>query len=85
MTLKLAQNRVSFSLNGSHKARKRNGGKGARFCPPPDICKANQGKEFGPKMTAHDRQNGRKLLVVKDLCNRAFSKKHNVLDRIYKV
>ena len=85
MTLKLAQNRVSFGLNGSHKARKRNAGKGARLCPPSDISKANGDKALRPIMTAGDRQNGRKSFSFKDLRNRAFSKKHNVLDRIYKV
>ena len=85
MTLKVTQNRVSFGLNGSHKARKPNAGKGARLCPPPDISKANERKEFGPIMTAHGHQNGRKLLADKDLRDRTFSKKHNVLDRIYKV
>ena len=85
MTLKTLGNHLSFGLNGSHKARKANAGKGARFCPPPDISKANQGKEFGPIMTAHDRQNGHKLLADKNLRNRTFPKKHNVLDRIYKV
>ena len=85
MTLKLAQNRVSFGLNGSHKARKFLRTKGPGFCPPPDISKANASKEFQPIMAAHGRQNGRKLLPDNALRNRTFSKKHNVLDRIYKV
>ena len=85
MTLKLAQNRVSFGLNGSHKARKPNAGKGPGFCPPPDISKDNGEKDFGPILAAHDHQNGHKLLADKNLRNRTFPKKHNVLDRIYKV
>ena len=67
MTLKTAQNRVSFGLNGSHKARKPNAAKGPGFCPPPDTSKSRVGKEFGPIVTAHRCQNGSKLLVGKDL------------------
>ena len=74
MTLKLAQNRVSFGLNGSHKARKFLRTKGPGFCPPPDISKANASKEFQPIMAARHRQNGRNCFVNKDFWNRTFSK-----------
>jgi hypothetical protein len=85
MTLKLAQNHLSFGLNGSHKARNFLSDKEPRFRPTPDTSKVNGDKEFQPILTAHDYQNGRNLLAVKSLRNRTFSKKHNVLDRIYKV
>ena len=85
MTLKTPGNHLSFGLNGSHKARKFFSAKGAGFRPPPDKSKGNKRKEFGPIMTAHGPQNGRKTLGDKDLRNRTFSKNHNVLDRIYKV
>src|SRR4029078_1622718 len=78
MTLKLAQNHPSFGLNGSHKARNSLSAKEPRFCPPPDTFKASQRKEFGPILAAHDCQNGRKLLLEKDLWKRTFPKKHNV-------
>ena len=67
MTLKLAQNRVSFGLNGSHKARKPNAAKGPGFCPPPDTSKSRVGKEFGPIVTAHGCQSGSNMLVDTDL------------------
>ena len=85
MTLKTPGNHLSFGLNGSHKARKFFCAKAPGFCPPPDISKASQGKEFQPIMPAHDRQNGRNLLAVKSLRNRTFSKKHNVLDIIQSI
>src|SRR4029079_3108444 len=78
MTLKTPQINLSFGLNGSHKARNLNAAKGARLCPPPDISKAKQDKEFGPIMTAHDRQNGRKTFARNDLRNRTFSKMDSV-------
>ena len=85
MTLKTPQINLSFGLNGSHKARKVFSAKVPGFCPPPDISKANERKEFRPIMSAHGLQNGHKLRVANDLQNLTFSKKHNVLDRIYKV
>src|SRR4029079_3830417 len=78
MTLKTPQNHLSFGLNGSHKARKFNTAKGARLCPHPDISKANQGKELQPILTTHERQNGRKSFIIKNLWNRTFPKKDNV-------
>src|SRR5678810_494348 len=78
MTLKTPEINPSFGLNGSHKARNFFSAKGSRFCPPPDTSKSNGGKEFGPTMTAHDRQNGRKLYIDNDLWNRTFSKMHSV-------
>src|SRR4029079_14983577 len=74
MTLKTPGNHLSFGLNGSHKARKFNSAKSPRFCPPPDISKANASKEVQLIMTAHHRQNGRNCLVDKDFWNRTFSK-----------
>ena len=75
MTLKTAQNRVSFGLNGSHKARKRLQGKGARFCPPPDTSKISSSKELGPIITARGCQNGRNRLTQRQLWISTFSKK----------
>src|SRR6188472_1232508 len=78
MTLKTPEINPSFGLNGSHKARKPNAGKGARLCPPPDISKANGGMKLRPITTAHDRLNGHNILVEKDLRNGTFSKIHSV-------
>jgi len=67
MALKLAQNRVSFGLNGSHKARKPLQAKGPVFCPPADTSKHSTRKEFRPIVTAHRCQHGSKVLRDKGL------------------
>ena len=74
MALKLTQNRVSFGLNGSHKARKPNGGKNPRLCPPPVTSKLNVSKEFRPIVAAHGCRNGSKIFAGQDLWNWTFSK-----------
>src|ERR1041384_6280823 len=74
MTLKLAENYLSFGLNGSHKARKFLSAKGPGFCPPPGTSKTNGDKNLQPIMTANARLTEVKWPSCKDLGNRTFSK-----------